>query len=392
MGIEEYSAKIDEFIDVALKTIGEKHKVELVGNNEDYYTPGTIGFRVMLDGKDAQLIKFKNCDKILEVTFPDASKLSTLLNGSLTKITEDYLTKELGVCLSCDKFLMLNTSSNEFDVECACCDTKNHFEDYNVCDDCFTTEEVETTVKVKSICKVVKKTPYDYCLDLNFRLNNLSEWVGGEDDYFVNKISKDEFLTRIKDCNIILDSTPRKSEKYLNFRMYGFVPYNLSGIQKGIQFGHAVVRYQLKAEADKIYSMNNSRYKRWAKNHETFIILNGGSTNNNASDEFYGSLQQHRDAFVANDIFISEFIEPDLNRTLSAFCFLVDERVYDKVLYPNYVSVPKPWKDKRHYKPTVAEMAKWDASNKLNYDKWVIKIGGPKNAFLREYLNGKSLA
>ena len=29
----------------------------------------------------------------------------------------------------------------------------------------------------------------------------------------------------------------------LELRMYGFVPYNLSPIQQGIQYGHAVVEY-----------------------------------------------------------------------------------------------------------------------------------------------------
>ena len=32
-----------------------------------------------------------------------------------------------------------------------------------------------------------------------------------------------------------------KIKNDLEYRMYGFVPYNLSPIQQGIQFGHAVV-------------------------------------------------------------------------------------------------------------------------------------------------------
>ena len=34
-------------------------------------------------------------------------------------------------------------------------------------------------------------------------------------------------------------------ENKLELRMYGFVPYNISEIQKAIQFGHAVVEYGL---------------------------------------------------------------------------------------------------------------------------------------------------
>jgi hypothetical protein len=32
---------------------------------------------------------------------------------------------------------------------------------------------------------------------------------------------------------------------YLEYRMYGLVPYNLSPIQQGIQFGHGVIEYSL---------------------------------------------------------------------------------------------------------------------------------------------------
>ena len=49
----------------------------------------------------------------------------------------------------------------------------------------------------------------------------------------------------------------------LKKRMYGFVPYNLSDIQKGIQFGHACIEYQLK------YG-KTSDYLDWAKNDKTF--------------------------------------------------------------------------------------------------------------------------
>jgi hypothetical protein len=38
---------------------------------------------------------------------------------------------------------------------------------------------------------------------------------------------------------------PRKTEMYLEYRMYGLVPYNLSPIQQGIQFGHGVIEYSL---------------------------------------------------------------------------------------------------------------------------------------------------
>lgn len=39
----------------------------------------------------------------------------------------------------------------------------------------------------------------------------------------------------------------------LELRMYGFVPYNLSEIQKGIQYCHAVVEYAQKHFKDTDY-------------------------------------------------------------------------------------------------------------------------------------------
>ena len=51
------------------------------------------------------------------------------------------------------------------------------------------------------------------------------------------------------------------------YRLYGFVPYNLSPIQQGIQFGHGVVEYAQKYFKDKTY-------QQWAKDDKTFIILN----------------------------------------------------------------------------------------------------------------------
>jgi hypothetical protein len=75
----------------------------------------------------------------------------------------------------------------------------------------------------------------------------------------------------------------------LELRMYGLVNYQLSGIQQGIQFGHAVVEYGLNHFVEK-------NYQDWANNHKTFIILNGGTTNNSIDEETgnpKGTLNQH---------------------------------------------------------------------------------------------------
>ena len=59
--------------------------------------------------------------------------------------------------------------------------------------------------------------------------------------------------------------------KKLELRMYGLVPYNISPIQQGIQFGHAVVEYgqmikSLKLSYDgrvmlKLKSQDDDKYK-----------------------------------------------------------------------------------------------------------------------------------
>ena len=87
----------------------------------------------------------------------------------------------------------------------------------------------------------------------------------------------------------------------LKYRMYGLVNYQLSGIQKGIQFGHAVVEYGLKY-------FNTDEYKRWANFDKTFIILNGGTTNENPDK--LGTLQQHAISLKNNEVFkaYSQFI------------------------------------------------------------------------------------
>ena len=78
----------------------------------------------------------------------------------------------------------------------------------------------------------------------------------------------------------------------LELRMYGLVPYNISPIQQGIQFGHAVVDYgQLAKTLSTEHPNIISQYDDWANNWKTFIILNGGTTNK--SLEYTGTLNNH---------------------------------------------------------------------------------------------------
>jgi len=116
----------------------------------------------------------------------------------------------------------------------------------------------------------------------------------------------------------------------VKYRMYGLVPYNISPIQQGIQFGHAVVEYGLE------YGQGHADdpYLQWARNDKTFIILNGGTTNRN--EDHWGTLNQSVLELERLRVQYSSFYEPDLGDQLTAVVFLVDERVWDKEKYPEY--------------------------------------------------------
>ena len=97
-------------------------------------------------------------------------------------------------------------------------------------------------------------------------------------------------------------------------RMYGFVMYNLSGIQKGIQFGHAVAEYSKMS-----YDTGLGAYFDFVENHKTFIILDGGGS---------ADMEKRLQELYEIGIGVATFREPDLNDSLSAIVFLVPENVY----------------------------------------------------------------
>lgn len=168
--------------------------------------------------------------------------------------------------------------------------------------------------------------------------------------------------------------------KELEWRMYGLVPYNISPIQQGIQYGHAVVEYLMKEDKE------NSPVRKWAIYDKTFIILNGGTTNNDINSKFYGTMNQHLESLKEANVRTSEFYEPDLGDQLTAIVFLVDERVFDKKKYPEFsdflltkIENPKP------YKPLIEIY-------KEEYKEWIELIGGTRNVFLRQFLKQFKLA
>lgn len=180
-------------------------------------------------------------------------------------------------------------------------------------------------------------------------------------------------------------------EKILEVRMYFFVPYNISEIQKGIQAGHASLRYA------RLFAEKNPEVWDFVDNHETWIILNGGTMN--AERDFdgiaKGGMNQIADVLLSNDIDFSYFLEPDLNDGLSALCFLCDEQVFNRKDYPNFVDylinnyrVGASEQDIIELRKTPNEIL----IENSHYKEWVRSVGGIKNVSLRELIEGKKMA
>jgi len=121
------------------------------------------------------------------------------------------------------------------------------------------------------------------------------------------------------------------------YRMYGLVPYNLSPIQQGIQFGHAVQEYNNLMLDCNVSKKSRDAFYQWRRGDKTFIILNGGTTNDRRFDgEYVGTLNRYAEEIRAKGIQVARFHEPDLGDQLTAFVFLVDDRVFDRITWPDY--------------------------------------------------------
>lgn len=187
-------------------------------------------------------------------------------------------------------------------------------------------------------------------------------------------------------------------EKKLEMRMYFFVPYNISDIQKGIQAGHAALRYA------RMFSAEHPEVWDFIDKHETWIILNGGTTNETRDFDGIpaGTMNQIADSLEDNDIQFSFFTEPDLNNALSALCFLADERVFNYEDYPDFLDYVLDIKIEPNTKASIdiqnIDMLKRQSLEHVQelfpeyYKEWVRLLGGVKNVFLRELIKHKKLA
>ena len=180
-------------------------------------------------------------------------------------------------------------------------------------------------------------------------------------------------------------------EQELELKMYFFVIYQLTGIAKAIQSGHAALRYARR------YAETNPMVWDFVDNHQTWIILDGGTTN----DEFditgkpIGTLNQIGDELSDNEIDFTYFREPDLNNSLTSLCFIVDERVFNKKDYPDFVNYLL--KNGVYSNSEIIEIRMMGDDELIqrfstSYKEWVRLVGGVKNVFLRDLIKDKELA
>jgi len=186
-----------------------------------------------------------------------------------------------------------------------------------------------------------------------------------------------------------------------DYRMYGLVPYNISPIQQGIQFGHALQEYNNyfidNQESKNKHTLNiDSEYKKafdsWRLFGKTFIVLNGGTTNNRIIEgEYFGSLNKYKEELDKAGILNATFKEPDLGEQLTAIVFLAPKQVYNKKEYPDFLDYIK-LNTQFNYELFEDIKEEYDSGFSTNseykkiYDEWINFIGGNRNLFLREFL------
>lgn len=125
--------------------------------------------------------------------------------------------------------------------------------------------------------------------------------------------------------------------------MYFLVMRNIGEKDKGIQCGHAMGEYLL------MYIMN-PEVQDFLIYDKTWIMLNGGVSNHEVSalknvyshtiieGNNLGSMEQHWNYIITELPFlkVARFFEPDLNNALSAICFILKDRIFDKEEYPEF--------------------------------------------------------
>jgi len=178
------------------------------------------------------------------------------------------------------------------------------------------------------------------------------------------------------------------------FRMYGLVPYNVSRIQAGIQFSHALQEYNnmlgetYGGKPSPSYDEIGEDFNTWRLEDKTVILLNGGTS---------VTMEQHIQTLKNAGIHVGVFREPDLNDMVTGIVFLVPEQVYKRGDYPDF----KSWmvnsdNDVLHItNPNTLNEMTTEFMTKMYseyYTKWLSLVGGERNAFLKGFTSQFNLA
>lgn len=184
-------------------------------------------------------------------------------------------------------------------------------------------------------------------------------------------------------------------------RLYSFVNYYISDIQRGIQTAHLVSEMAIDAMAvGEINTSLRNKFFDWAFNHKTIIVLNGG--NSAALKEIYEELISLELRLV-----VSKFHEDEesMNGCLTSVGILVPYKIYEgaRVLrsslyketgsFDGYSKTPS-FLDKNLGKICTTrwfghEKVKFQFEIQLETEKWSFT---PQEYRLMEILNSASLA
>lgn len=194
----------------------------------------------------------------------------------------------------------------------------------------------------------------------------------------------------------------------LEWRMYGIVPYNISDIQKGIQFGHAVQEYNntmfevisnIEDGEDIEIEFTIDGFNKWREEDKTFMVMNGGTTNDDFNDKFYGTMNIRLEELRKIDIPVGLFREPDLGNQITGIVFLADERCFkkrlyhfdneDALFYPDFKDFLINKIGTKLINDTMISNISSTIEKVFNeeYNQWVEIIGGEKNVVLRDLIS-----
>ena len=120
--------------------------------------------------------------------------------------------------------------------------------------------------------------------------------------------------------------------------------------------------------------------------------MNGTTTNLNP--EKLGGLNKHLQNLSNIGVKISSFHEPDLGDQLTAFVFIVDERVFNKKDYPDFEDwVVLNYGELLNGFNNIADFKESKNPDDIRvYQEWFSLVGGERNVFLRDFLKNFKLA